>query len=166
MLSDDLEFNRRLAVHSCLYRYPLWEEDGEGVDMTWCVVLDDEEIERKGDSFPVYEIPEGRLALLDEFVWSMSGGTDETVVGGSVGRVTLDGHYHITINAAARSLETLHLPLKRPIPYFAGEWIGVCTHLLGDAHRSSFRITLRFREYPMPARARPGKMVEPVPMGG
>jgi hypothetical protein len=158
MLNEDIEFNRKLITDWMLYRYRLLDQEGEGIDLTWCVVIDNEQIERKGDNYPVYEVPEGKMVLLDEFVWCPAWASPETVVGGSVGRVTLDGRYHITINAGCRSMEVLHVPLKRPIPYFAGEWIGACPHLIGKAERSAFRMTMRFREIPMPKNAKAGKL--------
>ena len=50
MLSDELAFNLKLTQHLALYRYPLWDEDGDGIDMTWCVFIDDDAIERRGDN--------------------------------------------------------------------------------------------------------------------
>ena len=158
MLNEDLKFNQKLITDWVLYRYPLFDQEGDGIDLTWCVIIDNERIERRGDSYPVYEVPEGKMALLDEFVWCPAWASEETVVGGSVGRVTLEGQYHITINAAAHSMQTFHLSLRRPIPYFAGEWIGACPHLIGKAERSAFRMTMRFREVPMPKNARAGKL--------
>jgi len=116
--------------------------------------------------YPIYEVPEGKMMLLDEFVWGHSWSSRDTTVGGSVGRVTVDGEYHITINAASRSLETMHVPLRRPIPYFSGEWIAACPHLLGKAERSAFRLTLRLREIAMPDSAHAGRMDELVRMSG
>ena len=72
MLSEELRFNQKLVHHSALYRYPLLQGKGEGIDMTWCVIIDNKAIERKGDNYPVYEVPQGRMVLLDEFVWELS----------------------------------------------------------------------------------------------
>jgi hypothetical protein len=158
MLSESLAFNRKLVKDAVLYRYPLWDADGDGVDMTCYVEIDNEKIPRRGDCYPVYEVPEGKLVLLDQFAWWPSGeASTETIAGGSIGRVTLEGGYHITLNAAARSLHTQHVTLARPVPYFAGEWIGMCPHLEGRLEPCAFRITLRFRECPTPPGAVAGR---------
>ena len=159
MLSANLEFNRKLIGEICLYRYPLMEQEGDGVDLTWCVIIDDNKIERKGDDYPIYEVPSGKIVLLDEFVWCPVSTSVETFVGGSVGRITTEGQYHITLNVVSRSLETPHMSLRRPIPYFSGEWIAACPHLLGKKERSAFRMTMRFRELLAPKNARIGEVM-------
>jgi hypothetical protein len=158
MLTPDLEFNQKLVVHSTVYRYQLWEQPGDGIDMTWCIILDDEKIPRKGDNFPVYEVPPGKLVLLDEFVFCPAWASSKTIIAGSIGRISCSGQYHITLNAGAHSCEINHVSLWRPIAYFGGEWIGVCPHLLGKRERAAFRMTLRFREVPLPKDAAPGKI--------
>jgi len=159
VLGEALAFNQKLVKDARVYRYPLWDAEGDGVDLTWHVPIDNENIPRRGDCYPVYEVPAGKLVLLDHFVWWPSGEcSTDTIAGGSLGRVTLDGGYHITLNAAARCQHAQHVSLARPVPYFAGEWIGVCPHLLGQAEPCAFRITIRFREVPAPAGARAGRI--------
>lgn len=162
MLTNELVFNKDLINEISVYRYPLMEQEGDGVDLTWCVAIDNDKIERKGDNYPIYEVPSATIVLLDEFVWFPGWASPETIVTGSIGRVTTAGQYHITLNAAARSLETFHLSMRRPIPYFSGEWIAACPHLLGKKERTAFRMTMRFRELPEPKNAGRGKFTSLV----
>ena len=159
MLTKELAFNQGLINEISIYRYPLMEQEGEGVDLTWCVAIDNDKIERKGDNYPIYEVPSGRIVLLDECVWFPGWASQETIVNGSIGRVTTTGQYHITLNASARGQETFHLSMRRPISYFRGEWIAACPHLLGKKERTAFRMTMRFRELPEPKNAKRGKFI-------
>ena len=162
MLTEELKFNQKLINDISIYRYPLMEQKGDGVELTWCVVIEDGKIERKGDNYPVYEVPSGRIVLLDECVWCPAWASKETVVGGSIGRITINGKYHIILNVAACSLETFYLSMRRPIPYFSEEWIAACPHLLGKKERVAFRMTMRFRELPAPKNAKSGKFINLV----
>ncbi|HUT74896.1 MAG TPA: hypothetical protein VM221_08720 [Armatimonadota bacterium] len=155
MLTPDLEFNRSLTRDLTLYRYPLLDEEGEGVDLTWYAEVS-VHLPRRGDTYPVYEVPAGKVVLLDEFVfWCHA--APHAICGGSIGRVTLDGGYQITINAAAAGGEANHYVPARPIVYFPGEWIAVCPHHLGELSDVPFRLTARFREKPAPPGAVAGR---------
>jgi hypothetical protein len=108
--------------------------------------------ERKGDSFPVWRVPAGRMAWLSD--WSFNGGhlvTRELSLGGSLGRITTEGHYIFVLNAAVYSGEMAVYSPARPIRYLPGEWLAVCWHHMGIPLDVQVRATFRLVEVPAPA---------------
>jgi hypothetical protein len=107
--------------------------------------------ERRGDSFPVWQVPPGRMAWLSD--WSFNGGdvvTRELSLGGSLGRITTEGQYIFVLNAAVFSGEMTVYSPARPIRYLPGEWLAVCWHHMGAPLDVKVRATFRLVEVPAP----------------
>jgi hypothetical protein len=107
--------------------------------------------ERKGDVFPVYQVPTGKMACLSD--WSFNGGwllTRELAIGGSLGRITAQNDYIYVLNCAVYSGEMEVYSPSRPIRYLPGEWIAVCFHQIGKPLDIQMRATFRFTETPAP----------------
>lgn len=130
---------------------------------SYCCVVDDDTVEkeisfhvdlgpsteRKGDVFPVYETPRGKMVWLSD--WSFNGGwilTRELAIGGSLGRITCDNNYIYVLNCAVFSGEMEIYSPARPIRYLPGEWIAVCFHQIGKLMDIQMRATFRFTEVP------------------
>jgi hypothetical protein len=110
--------------------------------------------ERRGDVFPVWETPTGRMSLLSD--WSFNGGhvlTRQVVIGGSLGRITAAGQYIYVLNCAVFSGEMQPWSVARPVRYLPGQWIAVCFHHTGLLVDTQVRATFRLVEVPAPEAA-------------
>lgn len=149
MLSEDLEFNLRSIRSYTLYECVVNEQMVEK-EVSFHVDIGPH-TERKGDSYPVYQVPEGKMAWLSD--WSFNGGwlpTKQLSIGGSLGRISREGHYVYVLNAAVFSGEMEVYSPSRPIRYLPGEWIAVCFHHMGLPLDVQVRATFRFVEVPAP----------------
>ena len=110
--------------------------------------------ERRGDVFPVWETPPGRMSLLSD--WSFNGGhvlTRQVVIGGSLGRLAAEGHYSYVLNCTVFSGEMQPWTLTRPVRYLPAQWLAVCFHHTGLPLDLSIRATFRLVEVPAPEEA-------------
>lgn len=149
MLSDDFLFNYKSIRSFTSYSCTLDEQTAEK-EISLHVDLGPS-TERNGDVFPVYEIPEGKMASLSD--WSFNGGwilSRELAIGGSLGRITPDNHYIYVLNCAVFSGEMEIYSPARPVRYLPGEWIAVCFHQIGKPMDIQMRATFRFTESTTP----------------
>jgi len=107
--------------------------------------------ERKGDVFPVYEVPEGSMAWLSDWSFNSGGPLNRAVsVGGSLGRITRESKYIYVLNCSVSAGEMEIYSPARAIRYLPGEWIAVCFHHMGEPLDVAMRATFRFTEVPCP----------------
>ncbi|MDA1280693.1 MAG: hypothetical protein O3B95_11780, partial [Chloroflexi bacterium] len=107
--------------------------------------------ERRGDSFPVYEVPHGKMVWLSDWSFNSGGPLDHSVsAGGSLGRITTESAYIYVLNCSVSGGEMEIYSPSRPIRYLPGEWIATCFHHMGDAVDLLVRATFRFIEVPSP----------------
>ena len=107
--------------------------------------------QRHGDVFPVYRIPQGKLAWLSD--WSFNGGGKlcrDLAIGGSLGRIVDESRYVYVLNCAVYAGEMKIFSPARAIRYLAGEWIAVCFHHMGTPLDIQARATFRLVEVPAP----------------
>ena len=145
MLSENLQFNyhsiRSFTSYTCKVDDRTLEKE-----ISFHVNLGPS-TERKDDSFPVYRIPDGKMIWLSD--WSFNAGAEicrELVVGGSLGRITRDGHYIYVLNCSVYAGEMEIYSPARPIRYLADEWLVVCFHHMGVGLDLGVRATFRFTE--------------------
>ena len=166
MLNENLEFNyrsiRSFASYTCkVDETTLEKEIAFHVDLG-------PSTERKGDSFPVYEVPDGKMVWLSDWSFNSGGPLNRAVsVGGSLGRITPDSYDlpvkeidfrgnqifygpGIVLNCAISAGETEMYSPARPIRYVSGEWLSVCFHHMGEPLDVGVRATFRFTEVPSP----------------
>jgi len=151
MLSEGLLFNLRSIRSYTMYEC-LVDENSLEKEVSFHVNLGPS-TERRGDSFPVYEVPSDKMVWLSD--WSFNGGwlpTQQLSLGGSLGRITTSGQYVYVLNCAVYSAEMQIYSPARPIRYLPGEWIAVCFHHMGLPLDIQMRATFRFTEVPAPER--------------
>ena len=149
MLDERYLFNQRSIRSMTFYSYYVDEKTTER-EMSFHVALGPS-TERRGDIFPVYEIPKGKMAMLSD--WSFNGEKPvdgRLVIGGSLGRITRESNYSFVLNAAVDAGEMEIYSPAREIRYLPEEWIAVCFHHLGDPIDIRARATFRFIEVPAP----------------
>ncbi len=158
MLSDSLLFNfhsiRSYTEYQCVV-----DEKTVEKELSFHVNLGPS-TERRGDSFPVYEVPQDKMVWLSD--WSFNGGwivTRQLSMGGSLGRITTTGEYVYVLNCAVYSGEMQIYSPARPIRYLSGEWIAVCFHHMGLPLDVQVRATFRFTEVPAPDKPLPTKTI-------
>lgn len=146
MLTEKLKFNRQLIRSYTLYECFADDKTIEK-ELSFHVLLS-KNIERKGDSFPVYEVPQNKTIWLSDWSFCIGGSPPsfKTFAGGSLGRITRDGNYVYVLNAGTHACNTEIYSPSRPIRYLSGEWIAVCFHHLGELIDISCRATFRFIE--------------------
>lgn len=149
MLNNNLSFNYRLIRSFTEYRC---EVDADTVEKEISFhVAHGPSIARKGDVFPVYEIPAGKMIWLSDWSFNTGGPLDiATSIGGSLGRVTQDLQYSYVLNCAVSAGEMKIYSPARPVRYIAGEWLAVCFHHHGAPIDLNVRATFRFSEVPAP----------------
>ncbi len=152
MLTPNLDFNYRSIRSFTSYGCTLADGTVER-ELSFHVNLGPS-TQRRGDVFPVWETPAGRMSLLSN--WSFNGGhvlTRRLAIGGSLGRVTAEGKYVYVLNCAVFSGEMQPWSVARPVRYLPGEWIAVCFHHTGLPLDIQVRGTFRLVEVPAPEEA-------------
>lgn len=152
MLNENLEFNHKSIRSFTEYACHV-NDDTLEKEISFHVIVGPS-TQRRGDSFPVYQIPESRMAWLSD--WSLnSGGPLNPVVsvGGSLGRITTNSQYTYVLNCSVSGGEMKVFSPARPVRYLPGEWIAVCLHHMGEAVDLLVRATFRFTEIPSPKNA-------------
>lgn len=149
MLNDELQFNYRSMRSFTAYTCEVDETTLEK-EISFHVALGPS-TERKGDCFPVYEVPAGRMAWLSDWSFNSGGPLNRAVsVGGSLGRITTSSEYMYVLNCSVSAGEMEIYSPARPIRYPPGEWIAVCLHHMGAPLDLAVRATFRFTEVPSP----------------
>lgn len=149
MLNESLEFNYRSIRSFTSYSCEVDETTVEN-EISFHVSLGPS-TERRGDCFPVYEVPEGKMVWLSDWSFNSGGPLNEAVsVGGSLGRITRESHYVYVLNCSVLAGEMEIYSPARPIRYLPGEWIAVCFHHMGEPLDLAVRATFRFTEVPSP----------------
>jgi len=149
MLNDDFLFNYRSIRSYTSYACEV-DADTTEREASFHVALGPS-TERRGDVFPVYEIPADRMAWVSD--WSFnSGGPLNTAlaIGGSLGRITRESQYVFVLNCSVSAGEMKIFSPARAIRYLPGEWISVCFHHMGAPLDTVIRATFRFVETPAP----------------
>jgi len=151
MLPENLLFNYRSIRSFTGYACEVDENTVEK-EISFHVIIGPS-VERRGDVFPVYQVPEGKMVWLSDWSFNTGGPLHrETSIGGSLGRITTDGRYVYVLNCAVDMGEMEIFSPSRPIRYIAGEWIAVCLHHHGAPHDVPARATFRFTEVTAPKR--------------
>ena len=149
MPTDDFESNYRSIRSFTSYAC----EVGEGTlekEISFHVALGPS-TERRGDVFPVYEVPDGKMVWLSDWSFNSGGPLNRSVsVGGSLGRITTDPEYIYVLNCSVSAGEMEIYSPARSIRYLSGEWLAVCFHHMGDSLDLDVRATFRFTEIPSP----------------
>ena len=153
--SKPIDFpNRDLIEHYTIYECLLENGDVEK-ELSFGVTIT-EKIEREGDNFPVYRVPENKMVWLSDWSFNVTAHhhhyVDHSGAGGSLGRITNSGEYVFVLNCAVRSGDMTIFSPARPIRYLPGETIAVCFHHLGKKTADlACRATMRFMEVDAPA---------------
>lgn len=149
MLNENLRFNYRSIRSFTRYTCEVDETTLEK-EISFHVALGPS-TERRGDCFPVYEVPDGKMAWLSDWSFNSGGPLNRKVsAGGSLGRITTDSQYIYVLNCSVSAGEMEIYSPARPIRYLSGEWIAVCLHHMGDPLDLLVRATFRFTEVPSP----------------
>lgn len=107
--------------------------------------------ERRGDVFPVYEVPDDKMVWLSDWSLNSGGPLNRAVsVGGSLGRVARDSTYIYVLNCSVSAGEMEIYSPARPIRYLGGEWLAVCLHHMGKPLDLQVRATFRLTEVTSP----------------
>ena len=149
MLSEDLLFNYRSIGTYDSYSCQVDDETTEK-EVSFYVDLGPS-FERRGDAFPVYQVPKDKMVLLSD--WSFNIGPivcPELSVGGSLGRITNSSVYTYVLNCAVFAGEMKIFSPSRSIRYLPSDWIAACFHQLGKQMDVRARATFRFIEVPAP----------------
>jgi hypothetical protein len=149
MLNENFEFNHRSIRSFTSYTC---EVDGDTLEKEIsCHVALGPSTERQGDSFPVYEVPDGKMVWLSDWSFNSGGPLDRSVsAGGSLGRITTESAYIYVLNCSVSDGEMEIFSPARPIRYLPGEWISICLHHMGGPVYLLVRATFRFTEVPSP----------------
>ena len=149
MLNENFEFNHRSIRSFTSYAC---EIDGDTLEKEIsCHVALGPSTERRGDSFPVYEVPDGKMVWLSDWSFNSGGPLDRSVsAGGSLGRITTESEYIYVLNCSVSGGEMEIYSPARPIRYLPGEWISICLHHMGGPVDLLVRATFRFTEVPSP----------------
>jgi len=149
MLNENFEFNHRSIRSFTSYTC---EVDGDTLEKEIsCHVALGPSTERQGDSFPVYEVPDGKMVWLSDWSFNSGGPLDRSVsAGGSLGRITTESAYIYVLNCSVSDGEMEIFSTARPIRYLPGEWISICLHHMGGPVDLLVRATFRFTEVPSP----------------
>ena len=149
MLNDNLKFNYRSIRSFTSYTCEVDETTLEK-EVSFHVALGPS-TERKGDCFPVYEVPEGTMVWLSDWSFNSGGPLNRAAsVGGSLGRITTDSQYIYVLNCSVSAGEMEVYSPARAIRYLPGEWLAVCFHHMGAPLDLVVRATFRFAEIPSP----------------
>ena len=149
MLNEGLLFNYRSIRSFTSYACEVDENTVER-EISFHVALGPS-AERRGDCFPVYEIPAGKMAWLSDWSFNSSGPLNRALsVGGSLGRITPDSRYVYVLNCSVSAGEMQIYSPARPIRYLPGEWLAVCFHHMGAPLDIPVRATFRLTEVPSP----------------
>ena len=149
MLSDNLLFNYRSIRSYTCYACEV-DEDTVEKEVSFHVDLGPS-TERKGDCFPVCEVPDGKMLWLSDWSFNTGGPLNRALsVGGSLGRITPDSRYIYVLNCSVSAGEMRIFSPARPVRYVPGEWIAVCFHHMGAQLDLPVRATFRFTEVPSP----------------
>ena len=150
MLNDDFRFNYESIRSMTSYNCDL----GDGTierELSFHVDLGPG-TERRGDVFPVFEIPEGRMLLVSDWSFNASEPLSKNlIIGGSIGRISGNSVYTFSLNCGVFAGEMAIYSPARPIRFLAGEWLAVCFHQKGDPFDLKARATFRATETSMPA---------------
>ena len=145
MLNEGLFFNYRSIRSFTTYACEV-DEDTVEREISFSVIVGPS-VERKGDVFPVYRVPPGKMIWLSDWSFNTGGPLNrETSIGGSLGRITADGRYVYVLNCAVDMGEMEIFSPSRSIRYITGEWFAVCFHHHGAPNDVSCRATFRFTE--------------------
>jgi len=145
MLDENLQFNYR-SIRSFISYTCVVDEKTREKEISFHVDLGPS-TERKGDCFPVYKVPEGRMVWLSDWSFNSGGPLNRKVsVGGSLGRITAKSQYVYVLNCSVSAGEMEIYSPARPIRYLSREWIAVCFHHMGDPLDLAVRATFRFVE--------------------
>ena len=149
MLSENLEFNYRSIRSFTSYACQVDDATVER-EISFHVNLGPSH-ERRGDCFPVHQVPQGRMAWLSDWSFNTGGPLNRAVsVGGSLGRITAESQYIYVLNCSVSAGEMRIFSPSRPIRYLANEWLSVCFHHMGEPLDLPVRATFRFTEVPGP----------------
>ena len=92
-----------------------------------------------------------RMVWLSDWSFNSGGPLNRAVSGGgSLGRVTVDGHYVYVLNCSVSAGEMEIYSPARAVRYLPGEWIAVCFHHMGEPLDLLVRATFRLTEVPGP----------------
>jgi len=149
MLSENLQFNYHSIRSFTSYTCEVDETTVEK-EISFHVSLGPS-TERRGDCFPVYEVPAGKMAWLSDWSFNSGGPLNRALsVGGSLGRITPDSKYIYVLNCSVSAGEMQIYSPARPIRYLPGEWLAVCLHHMGEPVDIPVRATFRLTEVPSP----------------
>ena len=149
MLTDNLEFNyrsiRSFTKYTCEVDETILEKE-----ISFHVAIGPS-TERRGDPFPVYKVPDGKMVWLSDWSFNSGGPLNRSVsIGGSLGRITSGLEYIYVLNCSVSAGEMEIYSPARPIRYLSGEWLAVCFHHMGAPLDLLVRATFRFTEIPSP----------------
>ena len=149
MLNENLTFNYRSIRSFTSYACEVDETTVEK-EVSFHVNLGPS-TERRGDCFPVYEVPMGKMVWLSDWSFNSGGPLNQALsVGGSLGRITPNSQYIFVLNCSVSAGEMQIYSPARPIRYLAGEWLAVCFHHMGEPLDIAVRATFRFTEVASP----------------
>lgn len=149
MLNDNYLFNYRSIRSFTSYECEVDDNTVEK-EISFHVALGPS-TERKGDVFPVYQVPSKKMVWLSDWSFNSGGPLNLAVsVGGSLGRITQKSQYIYVLNCSVSAGEMEIYSPARPIRYLSEEWLAVCFHHMGEPLDLLVRATFRFTEVPSP----------------
>ena len=150
MLNDNLMFNYRSIRSYTRYACEV-DTDTFEKEVSFHVAIGPS-TERKGDNFPVYHVPDGKMLWLSDWTFCANGQFNPaTHIGGCLGRITPESQYIYVLNCVVSAGETKLFSPARPIRYLPDEWLAVCFHHTGEPLDLLMRATFRFTEVPCAA---------------